>query len=100
LLVPLALAAAAVVLALRAVRPGQPHAALACAAGLLLFVLALRVPSGPDYGGRLFRAAMYGAYSGLDPGREELRAVVLSAKSPAERRQAIGFWGRYGVRRD
>ena len=53
----------------------------------------------PAYGARLWRAAVFGAYSGLDPDRRELREVVLSAQTAAERRQAMGAWRLYGLRR-
>jgi len=53
----------------------------------------------PAYGARLWRAAVFGAYSGLDPSRRELREVVLSARTAAERRQAMGAWRLYGSQR-
>src|SRR6185295_11434618 len=71
-LVALACVAAAATFALAAARPGVPRAALAAAGGLVLFAVALAASPGPSYGARLFRAAVYGAYSGLDPERREL----------------------------
>ena len=51
----------------------------------------------PSFPARLWRAAIFGAYSGLDPQRQELRRVVLEAATPAEQRQARGAWRLYGA---
>jgi hypothetical protein len=51
------------------------------------------------YSARLWRAGTFGLYSGLDPSREELARVALSAQTPAESRQATGAWRAYGPRR-
>jgi hypothetical protein len=50
----------------------------------------------PQFVARLWRAAVYGAFSGRDPRREELRRVALSASTPRERRQAVNAWRTYG----
>jgi hypothetical protein len=98
LLIPLAAAGAALGLSLRAAKPIAPAAPLALLVGLApLVVLCLRAPE-PSYGGRLWRAAIYGAYSGLDPKRENLRRVALAATTAGERQQAAGAWRLYGPR--
>jgi hypothetical protein len=96
LLPPAALTVALGSLALRAARPFSVRAFIAVPAGLLLLAATLLRPPALSYGARLWRAAIYGAYSGLDPGREELRSVALSASTPLERRQAQGAWRLYG----
>jgi hypothetical protein len=53
-----------------------------------------------DFGGRLWRASVFGAYSGRDPERRELRAVVESAATPQQQRTALGIWRLYGPGRD
>jgi len=49
-----------------------------------------------DFGGRLWRASVFGAYSGRDPERRELREVVRSAATPQQQRMAMGAWRVYG----
>ena len=97
LLFPAAAAAAAGGLALRAAGPLTPPSAAVLAAALLLFAAPLASPPSPPYGGRLWRAAIFGAYSGLDPRREELKRVVHEASTPIEERQARGAWRLYGA---
>jgi len=99
LVLPAAAAAAALVLALRAARPclPRPWVAAVLGAGPLLALL-LRPPE-PSFEGRLWRASIYGAHSGRDPERAELREVVTSASTPFERWQAVGAWRLYGPRR-
>jgi hypothetical protein len=98
LLVSAAACALPLALSLRAAGAMLPRPSLAAALGLApLAVLLLRPPELP-YGARLWRAAIYGAYSGQDPHREELRRVALSATSNEERRQARGAWAVYGPR--
>ncbi len=83
-------------LALRCAAPMAPGPALAALLGLApLALLLLRAPE-LDFGGRLWRASIYGAYSGRDASRGELRAAALSASTPGERRMAIGAWRAYG----
>jgi hypothetical protein len=98
--VPLAAAAcaAAFFAALRQARPALPRRAVACAAGVILFLVSLAVSPRPSYAGRLFRSAMYGVFSGLDPSRQELRSVAESASTESEKRQAVAAWRRYGPR--
>jgi len=98
LLVPLAAAGAALGLSLRAARPFAFTASLTLLVGLApLVALCLRPPE-LEYNARLWRAAVYGAYSGLDPKRENLRQVALAATTVGERRQAAGAWRLYGPR--
>jgi len=98
LVLPLAATGAALGLSLRAARPITPAAPLALLVGLApLVALCLRAPE-PAYGAKLWRAAIYGAYSGLDPKRENLRRVALAATTADERRQASGAWKLYGPR--
>jgi hypothetical protein len=66
-------------------------------AGFALFAAMVFYRPDPDYAAQLWRAGIYDAYSGRDPSRQELRQVVLSAKTPAERRQALGAWRAYGA---
>jgi hypothetical protein len=96
LVLPAVLVAAAGLLALRAARPLAPRALIAAPAGLLLFAaMAARTPE-PGFGARLWRAAVYGAYSGQDPEREELKRVISSARTPSEKGRAADAWRLYG----
>ena len=99
LLVPAAAALAACACAARSSWRVASRPALCLALGLLLTAGALFFRPELDYGARLWRAAIFGAYSGRDPSRDELRRVALSARSPAERRQALNAWRAYGPRR-
>jgi hypothetical protein len=83
-------------LALRAAAPLQPPSAAALVASLLLFGASLASPPKLGYTARLWRAAIFGAYSGQDPERRELERVVEEASTPLERRQAAGAWKLYG----
>ena len=96
-LVPPALAiGAAGVLAVRAARPLSPRALVAAPGGLLLFVAAVLLAPEANFGARLWRAVVYGTYSGLDPAREELKRAVQSASTPREKAVAAEAWRRYG----
>jgi hypothetical protein len=66
------------------------------ALGALPLVICLLRPPDISYPARLLRAAIYGDYSGLDAGREELRKVVDSATTPLERRQGQAAWSSSG----
>ena len=79
-----------------AARPLLPRAGVAVFAGLALFAATLLAPPEPDFESRLLRASIYGAYSGRDPDREELKRVLASAATPAERRRAAAAWRLYG----
>jgi hypothetical protein len=98
LLLPVAAAAGSLLLSVRAAKPLRPAAPVGLLLGIAaLIVLCLRAPQ-PTYVARLWRSAIYGAYSGLDPTRAELRSVVLAAATPRERQQALGTWRVYGTR--
>jgi len=98
LALPAALLLWAVVAAALDSPPARPAAPVAVLLGLApLAALALRPPE-PPYFGRLWRAGVYGAYSGLDDGRAELRAVALEARTPEERRTALRVWRWLGPR--
>jgi hypothetical protein len=98
LLLPVAAVAGALLLSVRAAKPLRPAAPIGLLLGIAaLIVLCLRAPQ-PTYVARLWRSAIYGAYSGLDPTRAELRRVVLAAATPRERQQALGTWRVYGTR--
>ncbi|MEP6993719.1 MAG: hypothetical protein ABI968_04280 [Acidobacteriota bacterium] len=98
----LAIAALAVavplVLALRCAAPTSPRPAVAALLGLAPLVALLLRPPELTFDGRLWRAAIYGSYSGRDAERSELRAVALSAATPEEQRRAMGAWRAYGPR--
>src|SRR5262249_8439623 len=83
-------------LAVRAAAPLSPPPAAALVASLLLFGASLASPPKLGYTARLWRAAIFGAYSGHDPERRELARVVEEASTPLERRQAAGAWRLYG----
>ena len=88
--------AAALARSLRCASPMTPRPVLAALLGLApLLALCLRPPE-LSFGGRLWRAAIYGAYSGRDPERRELSDVALTATTPQERRMAAGAWRAYG----
>lgn len=95
LLPPALIVAMVFALALRAARP-LSGSAVAGVLAMIPFFWLLRVPPEPPHGGKLWRASIFGAYSGLDPKRQELERIVLSANTPSERMQAIGAWRLYG----
>jgi hypothetical protein len=98
-LIPAALAAGvAGGLALAAARPLSPRPVIAAAAAAVALAGTCWLAPRPQYVARLWRAAVYGAFSGRDPRREELRQVALSASTPRERRQAVNAWRSYGPR--
>jgi hypothetical protein len=96
LLLPTTAVAVAGGLALRAAAPLTPPPAAALVAALLLFGASLASPPNLVYTARLWRAAIFGAYSGHDPERRELARVVEEASTPLERRQSAGAWRLYG----
>jgi hypothetical protein len=82
----------------RAAKPLVPAVPVASLLGITPLVALCLLPPAPTYTARLWRSAVYGAYSGLDPERVELSRVVDAAATPAERRQALGAWRVYGPR--
>jgi hypothetical protein len=99
LLLPVAAVAMALLVSVRMARPLAPPARVALVLGMTPLVLLCLFPPPATYTARLWRSAVYGAYSGLDPARTELSRVVEAAATPAERRQALGTWRVYGPRR-
>lgn len=96
LVLPLAAVLCVMLFCLAAKERMTPRGPLAVTLGLVAFIALLARPPQPGYGGRLWRAAMYGRYSGLDPDRRELKKVVLSARTPGERGRALATWKSYG----
>lgn len=95
-LVALGVAAAAVALAASAARPLSPRVGWAAALGLFPLVLLLARPPVLTYGGRLWRAAVFGKYSGLDPRREQMSRVSATAVTPSEKQRAEDAWRLFG----
>jgi hypothetical protein len=81
----------------QAAEPFRPPLVAGFVAGLLPLVLLCARPPELSFQARLWRAAIFGKYSALDPTRKELREVAASARTPAERRQAAAIWLSYGV---
>ena len=79
--------------------PGPPMGAVALLGLVPLLALVAFAPE-LDFGGRLWRASVFGAYSGRDPERRELREVAQSAATPQQQRMATGAWRVYGPRSD
>ncbi|HKD10567.1 MAG TPA: hypothetical protein VKE50_00755, partial [Thermoanaerobaculia bacterium] len=91
-LVPLAVLAAA--LAEMPLPPGRWLVAFG--AGLALLTATLVRPPEISYGGRLWRAAVFGRFSGRDPERVELRRVMAEASTPSEKKRAADAWRLFG----
>jgi hypothetical protein len=66
-------------------------------AGVVLFAVTLAAAPSPPYSGQLWRAAVHGDYSGKDPSRRELSAVIASAATLPERRMAQRAAAMYGL---
>jgi hypothetical protein len=96
LLVPAAVTVASALVALRSWTGAVSRSSAAVLAGLVLALPCLWIGREPAYSPRLWRAAVFGAYSGLDPRREELERVALSARTPAQMHQAAAAWRLYG----
>jgi hypothetical protein len=93
LAIPLAVLVAA--LSQLPLRPGRWL--LALGAGLALLTATLVRPPELSFGGRLWRAAVYGRFSGRDPQRIELRRVIAEAATPSEKRRAADAWRLFGI---
>jgi hypothetical protein len=93
---PAALTVFAAWMTARAAGPMRPSPALAGAFGLLVVLVFLARPPALAFPGRLWRAAVYGAFSGQDPERRELREAALTAKTDREKRRAFAMWRVYG----
>lgn len=96
LLFPLGAAVGALVVSIRAAKPLAPPAPVGLLLGIVPLAAACLFPPPLTYGAKLWRSAIYGAYSGRDPSRRELARVVDAAATAAERRQALGAWRVYG----
>jgi hypothetical protein len=96
LLIPLLATAAAGAAALSASGEGRALGGGAVA-GALLFAATLAVAPEPPYSGKLWRAAVYSDYSGRDPSRRELAALIAAAATPVERRMAQRAAAMYGL---
>lgn len=80
----------------RAAEPLVPRALPALVLGLAPLAFLLARPPELSFSARLWRAAVYGKYSGHDPEREELRRAAAFAATPAEQRKAANVWRAYG----
>jgi hypothetical protein len=98
LLPPIAAAAFAFLVLVRAAKPLAPAAPVGFLLGIAPLAVLCVFPPAPAYTARLWRSAVFGAYSGRDPERVELRQVVDAASTPRERQQALGTWRVYGPR--
>lgn len=96
LLIPAAVFATCGALAVRAGRPMTPSPALGAAAALVFSVAVLARPTTLPFGARLWRAAVFGAYSGRDPERRQLSEVARSATDAREVAQAQDAWRLFG----
>ena len=76
---------------------GRRRESLAFALGVAPLVAILLFSPPVSYGQRLWRAAVLGKFSPWDPHRDELRAVVRSARSPREKTMAAETWRSYGL---
>jgi hypothetical protein len=98
LAVPVAATLLATAPAIRLARPTVPAASVSALAGTAAFLLVVALAPEPPYSGRLWRAGMLGAFSGRDPARTELAAVVADAQTPQERRRGAAAWRMWGPR--
>ncbi len=92
LLVPLAVLVAA--LSEMPLRPGRWVVAFGI--GLAAFTATLLAPPPLSFGGRLWRAAVFGRFSGKDAERVELRRVMADASTPSEKKRAADAWRLFG----
>ena len=91
-----AVALAGLIPALREPGPGPQRSLAWAALGLAPLALLLARPPELTFGGRLWRASVFGKYSGLDPSREELRRVIATASSPSEKQRSEDAWRLFG----
>jgi hypothetical protein len=90
--------AAPLALSARTAAPLSPRPALCVLLGAAPLAVLLLRPPPLSYPGRLWRAGVFGQYSGRDPERRELAAVARAAATPEEQRQAIRAWRVFGPR--
>jgi hypothetical protein len=98
LAIPALLTLWALVAASREASPVRPVAGVAVLLGVAPLVALLLRPPEPPYFGRLWRAGVFGAFSGRDEARTELREVANEAATPPERRMAAVLWRWFGPR--
>jgi hypothetical protein len=91
-----ALSGAGLVAGLRSATPGHERGLAWGALGLVPLALLLARPPELTFGGKLWRASVFGKYSGLDPSREELRRVIATASTPSEKQRAEDAWRLFG----
>jgi hypothetical protein len=90
--------AAPLVMSARAAAPLSPRPALCVLLGAAPLAVLLLRPPPLSFSARLWRAGVFGQYSGLDPERRELAEVARAAATPEEQRQAIRAWRGFGPR--
>ncbi|MGH9400105.1 MAG: hypothetical protein ACRD00_07035 [Thermoanaerobaculia bacterium] len=95
-LVGMGVAVAGAALCLAAAGLPAPRRALAAALGLAPLAVLLVRPPELTYGGRLWRAAVYVRFSGLDPSGEQLRKVAATASTASEKQRAEDAWRLFG----
>ena len=95
-LIAVGVTAAAVTFAISASGLLWPRRLVAAGLGLAPLALLLAQPPELTYGGRLWRAAVFGKYSGLDPAREEIRRVAATAVTTSEKQRAEDAWRLFG----
>ena len=94
--VGVAVAAVGIAAGLSSFHQGRERALAWAALGLAPLALLLVRPPELTFGGRLWRAAVYGKYSGLDPARDELRKVIATASTPSEKQRSEDAWRLFG----
>ena len=96
----ISLIATAVALVPSLASAGLPYArtGLAVATGAVALAVLLVAAPGPDFFMAVWRAEIYGGLSGRDGALEELRSILSTARTPAERRRAEWSWRTYGPR--
>ena len=98
--IAISLIATAVALVPSLASAGLPYArtGLAVATGAVVLAVLLVAAPGPDFFMAVWRAEIYGGLSGRDGALEELRSILSTARTPAERRRAEWSWRTYGPR--
>lgn len=99
ILLPAALVLATLVLVAKPITPVRPARAVAILLGAAPLLALLLRPPEPPYQGRLWRAAVLGAFTDRDPQRQELLLVASESSTPGERALAYRMWQIYGPRR-
>jgi hypothetical protein len=95
-LLGVAVAAAGLIAGLKSSSPGHERGLAWGALGLLPLAFLVARPPELSFGGKLWRASVFGKFSGLDPSRQELRAVAATASTPSEKQRAEDAWRLFG----